>query len=270
MSNEIKFSINNEKCTGCGLCVNDCQRQVLEIQNNKAVTVNTNCFKCGHCLAICPENAVKMSGCDDEIWEIKGKKFFLDEKSLLTHLKVRRSIRQFEKTPVEKEKIDKIIEAGRLTPTASNLQNVRYIVVQKEIETIEDAVIAQYKPETELQQTGASVPSGHFVALPNTYNPDRLKRGFLFQKAPLVILVISPIEINGCLAAMSMELMAEALGLGTVYVRLFTRPANLNKELRKTLGIIEEEIIAACLAIGYSKVEYQRTAPKKAANVEWR
>ena len=264
MSKEIRFLVDGEKCTGCGDCVADCMRRVLVIQNKKAVVTGSNCFGCGHCLAICKENAVKASGCDDEIWEAEGKPVFLDEVELMTHLKFRRSIRKYEDTPVEKEKIDKIIEAGRLTPTASNLQNVRYIVVQKGIDALEDEVMTQYKLKNE------TPVSEYHAKLPPHFNQDRLKRGFLFHKAPLVIIAVSPSEINACLAAMSMELMAEALGLGTVYVGLFTRPANLNKKLRESLGVEEEEIMAACLAIGYPKVQYQRTAPRKAANVVWK
>jgi nitroreductase len=217
------------------------------------------CLKCGHCLAICPQNAIKLTGLDDEISEVPGDSVFLEEKSLIRHLRFRRSIRHYENIPVEKEKLNKIIEAGRLTPTASNSQNVRYIMIQNEIGAIEEAVINQYK------ETSGDLS----VKLPNTYNPDRLKRGFLFHKAPVVILVISPSEINACLAAMSMELMAEALGLGVVYVGLFTRPANINKKLRKTLGIKEDEIIAACLALGYPEVRYLRSAPRKKAEVKW-
>ena len=256
MNDKIQVLIDNEKCTGCGLCVADCLRKDLEIQNKKAVPLNKSCFMCGHCLAICPAKAVKLEGLDDEIRELPAGPVFLDEKSLKTHLKFRRSVRHFKDVPVEKEKIEKIIEAGRLTPTASNLQNVRYIIVQYKINEIEDAVLLQYRN-----------PVGFTVTY--TYSADRLKRGFLFHKAPVVVLVISPSEINACLAAMNMELMAEALGLGVVYVGLFTRPANVNKELRASLGVAEGENIAACLALGYSDAEYLRSAPRKKAEVKW-
>ena len=259
MNDEIKILIDNEKCNGCGRCLADCQRHVLEIQNKKAVIIKESCLKCGHCLAVCPQNAIKITALDDEIWEVPGESVFLDEESLKRHLKFRRSIRHYKNIPVEKDKLDKIIEAGRLTPTAGNSQNVRYIILQKEIDTIEDAVISQYKESS----------GGQSIKLPNAYDPDRLKRGFLFHKAPAVILVISPSEINACLAAMSMELMAEALELGVVYVGLFTRPANVNKKLRETLGVKEEEIIAACLALGYPDVQYLRSAPRKSAEVKW-
>jgi ferredoxin len=173
MNNEIHILIDNEKCTGCGRCAADCQRKDLEIKNKKAVCLNKNCFMCGHCLAVCPENAVKLNGLDDEIWEMPDGPVFLDEKSLKSHLKFRRSIRRYKSIPVEKEKLDKIIEAGRLTPTASNLQNVRYIIIQKEIDAIEDAVINQYRESSGDQS----------VKFPSTYNPDRLKRAFSFSKS---------------------------------------------------------------------------------------
>ena len=264
----MQFIIDNTKCTGCGLCISDCLRQVIELQNGIAVMANNNCFKCGHCLAICPAHAVKAENCGDEILEINGKQAFLDEQDLLTHLKARRSVRQYRNAPVEKEKIEKIIEAGRLTPTASNAQNVRFIVIQEEIGPVEDAVIAQYVPSSGMKP--GETPPPHLVPLPPAYDLSRLKRGFLFQGAPLVILNISPSEINGCLAAMSMELMAEALGLGTVYVGLFARPANHNQKLLESLGVGKDEKICSCLAIGYPRVKYQRTAPKKAAKVDWR
>ncbi|MCL1817601.1 MAG: nitroreductase family protein [Spirochaetaceae bacterium] len=258
MEQEIRVMIDNEKCSGCGLCVTDCQRRVRRIQDKKAVITGTACFHCGHCIAICPANAVKITGLNDTIREIPGTSVFLDEESLLTHLKFRRSIRQYKNTPVEKEKLEKIIEAGRLTPTASNTQNVRYIVVQKDKDVIEDEVIAEYREESRDNKPI------------NNYTSDRFVRGFLFHHAPAIILVISPSEINACLAAMNMELMAEALGLGVVYVGLFTRPANKNQKLRGSLGIAEDEIIAACLALGYPKVRYLRSAPKKNANIVWR
>jgi nitroreductase/NAD-dependent dihydropyrimidine dehydrogenase PreA subunit len=259
MNDEIQITIDVEKCNGCGLCLADCQRRVLEIQNNKAVVIKSQCLKCGHCLAVCPQNAIRLTALDDEIWEMPGGQVFLDEKSLIRHLKFRRSVRHYKNIPVEKVKLSRIIEAGRLTPTASNLQNVRYIIMENDIDAIEDAVLNQYK-DPNIDQS---------VKLPANYDFNRLKRGFLFHRAPAVILVISPSEINACLAAMNMELMAEALGLGVVYVGLFTKPANVNKKLRETLGVKEDEKIAACLALGYPDVQYLRSAPRKNAEVKW-
>ena len=257
MESIINIIVDQDKCTGCGECAADCLRHVLEVRDGKARVLSGDCMKCGHCLAVCPANAVRMEGIEDEILEKCESAGMLDADSLKTHLKLRRSVRQYKQTPVDREKLEKIIEAGRLTPSGSNLHNVRYIVVQNGINELEDEVIAQYREM-------GSLPGG----------PDmskyKLKRGFLFYNAPALILVVSENSVNACLAAMSMELMAEALGLGTVYVGLFTRPANQNAALRQSLGVTQNENIAICLAVGYPAVTYQRSAPKKPANVVWR
>ncbi|NTV90508.1 MAG: 4Fe-4S binding protein, partial [Clostridiales bacterium] len=50
---------DNEKCTGCGLCIKDCVRKCLYLEAGKA-KAGEGCFDCGHCLAICPQEAVSM------------------------------------------------------------------------------------------------------------------------------------------------------------------------------------------------------------------
>ena len=46
--------------------------------------------------------------------------------------KARYSVRKFTDAPIEKEKLDKILEAGRVAPTAANLQPQRIYVLQSE------------------------------------------------------------------------------------------------------------------------------------------
>ena len=50
---------------------------------------------------------------------------------LLEEIIKRRSIRSYQDTPVEKEKLDRIMEAGRLAPTARNAQKWKVIIVDK-------------------------------------------------------------------------------------------------------------------------------------------
>jgi len=262
---EMQVLIDRQKCTGCGNCLADCPRKVLEMQDGKAAVINSHCLMCGHCLAVCPANAIKLDGYSEEVLDVPKTPFFLSEKDLMLHLKFRRTIRQYKDSPVEREKLEKLIEAGRLTPTARNAQNVRYIVLQDELGLIEDEALEMYKTQTDLLESLV-----HYMNFPVEVIRQRLKRGFLFHNAPAVILTVSQSEINGCLAARSIELLAEALGLGTLYVGLFTRPANANQKIRSLLGIAKDENIAACLALGYPKVRYLRSVQRKAATVAWR
>ncbi len=53
----------------------------------------------------------------------------IDSRAMLEVMSVRQSDRRYLDKPVEKEKIDRIAEAGRLSPSACNGQPWKFIVV---------------------------------------------------------------------------------------------------------------------------------------------
>ena len=109
-----------------------------------------------------------------------------------------------------------------------------------------------------------------FVKLPYDVSRHELKPGFFFHGAPTVLFIISDDDVDASLASMSMELMAEAMGLGTLYVGFLAVAAKLSKRIRKELGLAKKEKVVTCLAMGYPDVKYMRTAPRKKAGIEWR
>ena len=132
--------VNEEKCIGCGLCVKDCPSSYLRVENGKVHTNSGGCLECGHCYAICPQGAITMTNyeCRDEaavpMTEIPAE-------TLLNAMRSRRTVRQFTDQPVEQEKIRKILEAGRYSPTGGNAQNVSYTILgsrQKDAEAVCD------------------------------------------------------------------------------------------------------------------------------------
>ena len=53
----MAVTINNEKCTGCGVCVGVCPVSAITIENGKAV-VSEGCVDCGACIGQCPVEAI--------------------------------------------------------------------------------------------------------------------------------------------------------------------------------------------------------------------
>ena len=51
--------INRNACTGCGQCIRDCIAKNLSLRAGKA-EVSGTCILCGHCVAVCPANAVSI------------------------------------------------------------------------------------------------------------------------------------------------------------------------------------------------------------------
>ncbi len=79
--------IDEEKCTGCGLCIPSCEEGALEIVDGKARMVKEiYCDGLGACLGECPEDAIRIEEREAEAF---------DEEATAEHIK-----RQKETSPV--------------------------------------------------------------------------------------------------------------------------------------------------------------------------
>lgn len=153
---------------------------------------------------------------------------------LIDLLRSRRSIRQFEKKSVEKNKIDTLVEAMLRSPSSRSLNPWEFIVVT-ETETIE-----------KLSQ--AKAHGSKFI-----------------KNAPLAIVVCadpkkSDVWIEDTsITALILHLTATDLDLGScwVQIRLRDHDDNTSSEqyVRKLLGLSEEMVVEAVVAIGYPAEE---------------
>lgn len=246
-----KVVIDGSLCIGCGKCVKDCVASALYIENGKAC-VREGCIECGHCFAICPAGAVDMpsyskEGCTDTVSMTE-----IDSETLLQAMKSRRTVRQFRDTPVEREKLEKILEAGRYAPTGANSQNVAFTILSDSRAEIESECVKLFR-------TGVSVGSKFAKFLKNTTITD----SFFFKGAPLVIVVSGHDSVNATLAAAYMEIMANSLGLGVLYSGFFCGLAKINPLIKAKLQLPRGHKVVNCMIIGYPDVEYRRIPPRK-------
>ncbi|MFR5876579.1 MAG: nitroreductase family protein [Eubacterium sp.] len=255
--NSISISINNDRCLGCSLCIKDCPTGALYLDNNKAVPRNSGCIECGHCFAICPVNAVSMNGYDMNGCNEIGSMTDINSEKLLLAMKSRRTIRHFKADPVEQEKLDMILEAGRYSPTAANSQNVAYTVLGSKQREIEDKCISLFR-------SGQKLASPFVEVVKNVHIDDN----FFFKGAPLVIVVSGKDDVNAGLASSYMELAAESMGLGVLYSGFFVVCSKLNPKIKSILKLPKGHKVVSCMIIGYPNVEYKRIAPRKPLNVK--
>ncbi|MFX1259197.1 MAG: NADH-ubiquinone oxidoreductase-F iron-sulfur binding region domain-containing protein, partial [Promethearchaeota archaeon] len=55
----ICYSIDEDLCNGCGVCLKNCPSDAIEIKQKKSHNINPNlCIRCGLCYSICPNKAI--------------------------------------------------------------------------------------------------------------------------------------------------------------------------------------------------------------------
>ena len=244
--------IDEAKCVGCSMCVKDCPNAHLYVEKGKARPREDGCIECGHCYAICPQGAVSMANydCKEEAAVPMSE---LDSGTLLKAMRSRRTIRQFTKQPVEPEKIQQILEAGRYSPTGANAQNVAFTILGSMQADAEALCVKLFRKGKKLGSR--FVPFLKRIEIPDS---------FFFKGAPLVIVVSSKSPVNAGLASAYMEIMAESLGLGVLYSGFFVACTKLSGKLRKLLQLPKGHKVVSCIVIGYPAVKYQRIAPRRA------
>lgn len=263
------ITINKENCNGCGLCTKDCFTKLIEVKDKKAVTVHNNCLSCGHCSAVCPQNAITVNRYEmSEALAYNPQTMQMDADQLFGFMQYRRSVRQFTNKPVERETLARIIETGRYSPTGANTQTVRYIVLQNQLEDARKLAVES------LHKAALEFPDDPYHdTYQRIYEAAEQNKDILCHHAPVVVAVLD-LQLNNnvsaSIAASRMELMANALGLGVCFIGLFVRAVNYEPQLSELLAIDRRYKMATALAIGYPAVDYLRTVPRKPAKVDWK
>lgn len=145
-------------------------------------------------------------------------------------IRKRRSIRRYKKANVEQDKLEMVLEAARLSPSAANMQPWRFVVISKE----------ESREKMRL-----------------VYNADWL------VQAPVIIVACGiPTEawtradgekywqVDVSIAMQSLILTATELGLGTCWIANFDE-----EEARRIIGIPKSWKVLALTPLGYPDEE---------------
>lgn len=273
-----KIVIDRNKCIGCGLCIHECTRLVIELEDETAVIKGSGCNMCGHCIAICPSSAVSYDSdgsisMPESVDDSKGN---IDPEELLYFIKKRRSIRAYEEKDIPETVFERLLEAGRFSPTGGNVQSNRFIILRDSIAAVRDKVLSVLKKMSEdedyLTANGLSKYRNTWGRLKEIYAETGEDR--VFYKAPCVILFTSKDttgtgDLNAGIAASRVELLAYSLGLGACYIGFLRRAVDYDPELRKMLGLREDEQYVTGFSLGYPKFSYRRMVERDPADVRF-
>ena len=147
----MKLIIDEDLCNACGQCSKVCIRDNIVV-NDFAVETGSNCFECGHCMAVCKVGAITLKafqGNEDRIVEYNPRKIPVGYDDLLQFLKQRRSVRWFKNKKIDKLTFDKLFEAAYYSPSAQNEQDVEFVVLDEKLDEFMNLVYDIIKIEEE-------------------------------------------------------------------------------------------------------------------------
>jgi len=157
-----------------------------------------------------------------------------DDKSFFNLIAKRRTIRSFKPEPVAGELLERLVDAGRLAPSAANLQPLEFIVVDEaglKAEIFSCLKWAAYIAPAGDPQPGKE-PAAYIVTLANSKVREKM-----FEY-----------DIGAAMENMTLAALAE--GVGSCWMLSIDRD-----KLRAALGVPEEYRIDSVLALGYPAEE---------------
>lgn len=264
------IEINPDQCIKCLKCVSECPAMAIDIDS---FIVKPNCIKCGHCVAICPKQAIRFEGRKPKIL----KKNTVNTQELLNLYKNNRSVRNYKDKPVPESKLQKLLDAVKYYPSASNKRNVNITVIaEKEKvsrlnEVVSEEMISYF---SKLSKGFGNFAVRMFAGkrLSKTVKKYReyflLKRkqrnDFICYSAPAIMIFhskksrVSMSKADSYIWAVNTSHLAQAMGLSCCLVGYIEMTLNRSAaKLKEEFGIPAENEVHATLLIGYSNVNYK-------------
>lgn len=171
----------------------------------------------------------------------------LEENALLRVILQRRSVRAFTDQSISEDVFAAILEAGRVAPSTVNLQTWAFGV-------FDDALWRE--------TFGASIPfhgNRAVIVIADTYRGRQVLDVFPYN--PLVDHTVA--VMNASLAAMNMNIAAEALGVSSVMLSETGRSGLLDaRYLKEKLCLPEAAIPLMTIVFGYARGPYPPMPPK--------
>lgn len=265
----LQFTVNDDRCTRCRLCVSDCPSRIIDQQGREVPNIlaekESACIHCQHCLAICPTGAVSIFGRnpDDSLPLPAGCFPTLDQMTTLA--RGRRSVRQYRDENVDPALLSRLLTTLANAPTGVNKQELTFIVID------DKDVMARFQHQT-MDALGAAFAAGrvppraaYLQAVLSWPFEHQVK--FLFRTAPHALLVSAPPDApcptqDIALTLAYFELLAQSAGLGTVWWGMLAMAMELVPELKAFWGLPNNHLYYGML-FGVPAVHYPRAVQRE-------
>jgi nitroreductase/NAD-dependent dihydropyrimidine dehydrogenase PreA subunit len=268
--------IDETKCKKDGICVRECPMVIIKLKDGNGFPEmvpggEAVCNFCGHCVAICAEGALSHAGVPIEKSPLIAKDLQISEEQAVQFLRSRRSIRFFKKQPVEREKLQRLIEIARYAPSGGNLQPVEWTVFT-DAERIKEIAGRTVEWMRKLVEKAPQTVPPYIPMMIGAWD---MGYNSVTWSAPALIVASAPREtptgmVDVALALCYLELAAQTFGLGTCWAGVLEGALQGSAEVRELVGLPEGHLYHFPMMIGYPKRKYSRLPERKAPKITWK
>jgi nitroreductase/NAD-dependent dihydropyrimidine dehydrogenase PreA subunit len=292
----VEITIDENLCHKDGLCAMACTYGIFVQEEKDTVpkideVMLEKCYRCGHCVAICPHGAISHSHYSDESVNPITLENLPSYDQVLELMRSRRSKRLFKDTPVEKDVLEKVIEAARFAPSQHNEQSTEHIVVQdkKIIQEITALTaegiaklagyaknpIARMMIRRAIGKRGAATLFELAPEMEGLVSLYKSGKDWILREAPVLMLFCADsaggsfAAVNANLALHNATLAAETLGLGCFYAGFVIHSSERDNRIAKVVSLPETHAIYGALAMGYPRLKFKKWPERNLAKVTW-
>jgi nitroreductase/NAD-dependent dihydropyrimidine dehydrogenase PreA subunit len=271
------FTVDQKECRRDGLCVAECPVKLIEIIGKGGFPTPIDgaeelCINCGHCVSICPHEALSLKTMSPKDCLPVRKELLLSPEHCEHFLRSRRSIRSYKEKRVPRDLLQKLIETAYYAPTSHNSQSEQWLVIEDPTEVRRLGGLVADWMRSLLAQRAEFALSMHMDRVVDSWDKgiDRILRS-----APHLVvahgLSTMPNSQSSCIIALAyLELAAPSLGLGTCWTGYFTAAANFYPPLQEALALPQGHLPYGATMIGYPKYSYQRMPSRNKPEITWR
>lgn len=228
------------------------------------------CWRCQHCLAVCPQGAISIFGKKPEdSLPMPPKEMGEYMEQLVTS---RRSCRRFLDKNVAPDIVTRILSAMAAAPTGGNAQGVEYTVIDDKdrVHEIWQEAYSVMDAKAKKHIYTHSFSDFYYSKMKKSEKTVR-KDDLLFCGAPHLFIAhekcvgkwAEDSKTNCHLAAAYFELLCNAHGLGTTIMSYSAEVLNeLAPEARAMLNIPKDHYTGLIIGFGYPEIEYARGVQK--------